>query len=220
MEESTSPPPRQYQNFRSTASTNWRTKDDSPRAEQPQTRTRMNRDPGNGGALDGNSQTYSRNSNTHQSSDEAATGSRLYVGNLLYTAQKSDIEELFKNYGFNVVGISISTDPFTGRNPSYCFVDVDSVEEAQRAIDELNGVDILGRPLRISPGVAKRQGQGNGGTGGEIRMKDYERGQGRPRGVRETREQKGTSDLNRVLRPTASFDRWLRRELLPLIPSP
>jgi RNA recognition motif-containing protein len=52
--------------------------------------------------------------------------------------------------------ISISIDPFTGRNPSYCFVDFNSSEEAQRAIVELNEKNMLGRPLRIRLGTLPR----------------------------------------------------------------
>ena len=171
-----SPPPqreRQPVNFRSTASTNWRMKDDSPRVEQQQRR--------GGGYNRSNDQRDSNNQD-----DSAAAGTRLYVGNLLYTAQKADIESLFSEQGFNVVNVSISTDPFTGRNPSYCFVDLDSADEAQRAIAELNGIEVLGRNLRVSPGVAKRsqgQGQGQGRTGDsgnrEVRTKNYERGWGK-----------------------------------------
>ena len=188
MEETSAPPPRQQQTFRSTASTNWRMKDDSPRPDQQQRRTGYNRDRND--KQGGNSQTYSRNSNFQQSSDEAA-GTRLYVGNLLYSAQRSDIEELFTGSGCNVVNISISTDPFSGRNPSYCFVDLESAEEAQRAMSELNGVDFMGRSLRVSPGVAKRQVQGSGAGRGELRTRDYEGGQRRPRGTRDVREQRG-----------------------------
>jgi RNA recognition motif-containing protein len=192
MEDSSPPPQRQYQNFRSTASNNWRVKDDTPRAEQPQAQIRYNRAQNGSGNHDGNSHSHSRNNGAqHSQGDDATPGTRLYVGNLLYTAQKPDIEELFKKYGFNVVGISISTDPFTGRNPSYCFVDVDTVEEAQRAMSELNGVDVLGRPLRVSPGVVKRQGPGSGGGSNESRIRDYEKTPGRPRGMRETKDQKG-----------------------------
>ncbi|KEF51305.1 uncharacterized protein A1O9_12655 [Exophiala aquamarina CBS 119918] len=197
-----SPPPqreRQPMNFRSTASTNWRMKDDSPRAEQPQRR--------GGGFNRSNGQRDANNP------DESASGTRLYVGNLLYTAQKADIEALFTEQGFNVVNVSISTDPFTGRNPSYCFVDLASEDEAQRAIAELNGIEVLGRNLRVSPGVAKRgqgQGQGQGrttaGTGSgdvgnrEVRTKNYERGW-----AKESREERGTD-----YKP--SFDRWNRND--------
>ncbi|KIW28779.1 uncharacterized protein PV07_04653 [Cladophialophora immunda] len=196
MEDTSSPPPRQQQNFRSTASTNWRVRDDTPRLEQQNSRARSNRN-----------QNEQNSVNSAQPADEAS-GTRLYIGNLLYTAQRPDVEELFTKNGFNVVGVSMSTDPFTGRNPSYCFVDVESPEEAQRAMNELNGMDVLGRAVRVSPGVARRQGgqgQSNAsgaGAGRETRVKDFERGWGR---ARESKEQKD-SEYN----PT--FDRWSRTD--------
>ena len=51
--------------------------------------------------------------------------------------------------------IDISIDPFTGRNPSYCFVELATKEQADRAMVELDGKDLQGRPIRIKPGVAK-----------------------------------------------------------------
>lgn len=51
--------------------------------------------------------------------------------------------------------IDIAIDPFTGRNPSYCFVDLVSKDAAERAMTELDGRDMLGRPIKIKPGVAK-----------------------------------------------------------------
>ncbi len=199
MDETTSPSPgppaRQPVNFRSTASTNWRVKDESPRAEQPQqlSQSRNNRYNSNRAQNGSGSQSAAGNG----AEDASAGGTRLYVGNLLYTAQQADIEALFTERGFNVVGVNISIDPFTGRNPSYCFVDLDTPDEAQRAIAELNGVDVLGRALKVSPGVAKRgsaqgqgQGQGQSSTGGasggrEVRMRNYERGY-----ARESREER------------------------------
>jgi RNA recognition motif-containing protein len=51
--------------------------------------------------------------------------------------------------------IDISIDPFTGRNPSYCFVELKNKEQADRAMLELNGKEMLGRPVKIGPGVTK-----------------------------------------------------------------
>lgn len=185
MAEIPSPPPRQ---FRSGASNNWRVKDNSPRTDQSQVRPRSTRN---------NGQPQSNSPANARPPPDAAPGTRLYVGNLLYTAQKADIETLFAERGFNVVGVTISTDPFTGRNPSYCFVDLDSAEEAQRAIAELNGADLQGRALRVNPGVARRgqgsdQGQGENGNPREVRVKNFERGWGR-----ESREER--SKLSHVL---------------------
>ena len=55
--------------------------------------------------------------------------------------------------------IDIAIDPFTGRNPSYCFVDLESKELADRAMVELDGRDMLGRPIKIKPGVAKNSAE-------------------------------------------------------------
>ena len=55
------------------------------------------------------------------------------------------------------VNIDISIDPFTARNPSYCFVDLVSAEAATSAMHNLNGEKFFGRPLKIKPSVQKRE---------------------------------------------------------------
>lgn len=145
---------RAYQQFpqRSSASMNWRNKDDTPRAE-PQARR------GRGGAeLSGSPRGVAGSSPQGETSD-----TRLYVGNLLYSATRDDVANYFSEHGFNFSHISMSLDPATGRNPSYCFVDFESADEASRAMNELNGQDFMGRIVRISPGVAKKQGESSGG---------------------------------------------------------
>ena len=49
----------------------------------------------------------------------------------------------------------MSTDPYTGRNPSYCFVELRTKAQADQAMYELKGRTILGRPVKIGLGVAK-----------------------------------------------------------------
>ncbi|KAJ6010423.1 hypothetical protein N7451_001835 [Penicillium sp. IBT 35674x] len=82
-------------------------------------------------------------------------GRRLYVGNMPYTAKSEDVEALFTASEFSIERIDIAIDPFTGRNPSYCFVDLHTKEQAERAMIDLDGKDMLGRPVKIKPGVAK-----------------------------------------------------------------
>ncbi|KAL4940145.1 hypothetical protein BDV06DRAFT_197365 [Aspergillus oleicola] len=82
-------------------------------------------------------------------------GRRLYVGNMPYTAKMEDVKELFKRGGFEVARIDIAIDPFSGRNPSYCFVDLETKELAERAMTELDGADLAGRPVKIKPGIVK-----------------------------------------------------------------
>ena len=94
---------------RSAASMNWRTKDDSPRpAPQPRAQNRER-------SFD-QRQNYN-GSSTQQASDQSSSN-RLYVGNLLYTASRSDVENFFAEHNFPASNVQMSTDPFTGRNPS------------------------------------------------------------------------------------------------------
>lgn len=51
--------------------------------------------------------------------------------------------------------IDFSTDPFTGRNPSYCFVELSTREQADQAITQLTGRNIRGRDVKVKAGVAK-----------------------------------------------------------------
>lgn len=51
--------------------------------------------------------------------------------------------------------INMSIDPYSGRNPSYCFVELATKEQADRAMLELNGRDLLGRLVKLGPGIAR-----------------------------------------------------------------
>ncbi|KAK2049402.1 RNA recognition domain-containing protein [Colletotrichum somersetense] len=87
-------------------------------------------------------------------------GRRIYLGNLLYTVQPVEIEEMLKDNGFSEYDkIHISMDPITARNPGYCFVDFKAREDAERALSSLD-TSIRGRPLKIGPCEPKRQQAG------------------------------------------------------------
>ncbi|KAG5353836.1 hypothetical protein C0989_001088 [Termitomyces sp. Mn162] len=68
-----------------------------------------------------------------------------------YFAKEEDVRALF--HGRPIERLIIAIDPFTGRNPSYCFVDLPTTGDAERAIAELNERDLLGRPVRVKLGV-------------------------------------------------------------------
>lgn len=155
-------PRKSFQQFpqRANASSNWRMKDDTPRTDaQPRPSPRggfqgQGQGQGQGRSFDSPSRSYN-NQGPRETSD-----TRLYVGNLLYSASRNDVEQFFTANGFAVSGISMSIDPATGRNPSYCFVDFDSADDASRAMADLNGVELLGRGVRINLGVARQGGSG------------------------------------------------------------
>jgi RNA recognition motif-containing protein len=91
--------------------------------------------------------------------DAAITeGRRLYVGNLDYNLQANDIESFFGSTGFQPVNVHVSVDRSRegDGNPGYCFVEFGTKEEADRALQELQGVEMSGRNLKVGPCTPKR----------------------------------------------------------------
>jgi RNA recognition motif-containing protein len=94
-------------------------------------------------------------------------GSKLYVGNLSYDVNSSDLEQLFAQYG-TVQSAEVISDRMTGRSKGFGFVEMGSDEEAQAAIAALNGQESGGRTLTVNEARPKedRGGGGGGGRGG------------------------------------------------------
>jgi RNA recognition motif-containing protein len=73
----------------------------------------------------------------------------LYVGNLTFTTDSNELERLFTPYG-SVTRASVITDRETGRSRGFGFVEMGNDDEAQRAIDALNGKEVNGRALTVN----------------------------------------------------------------------
>ena len=73
----------------------------------------------------------------------------LYVGNVSYQSTDDSLAAAFGAAG-TVVSAKIVMDKFTGRSRGFAFVDMSTEEEAQKAIELLDGKDLDGRPLRVS----------------------------------------------------------------------
>ena len=91
-------------------------------------------------------------------------GTRLYVGNLLFSVDENTVQELFQRNNRTVAEVKLITDRDTGRPRGFGFVEMGSEEEAQQAIHELNGYELEGRQLNVNE-ARERQG-GGGGRGG------------------------------------------------------
>jgi len=74
---------------------------------------------------------------------------KLYVGNLVYEVSDEDLKTLFSQAG-GVVSATIIRFRDTGRSKGFGFVEMDTEEAAQKAIDTLNGQDHKGRKLVVS----------------------------------------------------------------------
>lgn len=90
---------------------------------------------------------------------------KLYVGNLAYGVTNSELQEMFAAFGA-VQSAEVITDRDTGRSKGFGFVEMSSDEEAQAAINALNGKDMQGRPLTVNEARPREERRGGGGGGG------------------------------------------------------
>jgi RNA recognition motif-containing protein len=92
-------------------------------------------------------------------------GKKLYVGNLAYGITDSDLEQMFAPHG-TVQSAQVIMDRDTGRSKGFGFVEMGSDQEAQTAIQALNGKEVDGRSLTVNEARPKEGGGGGGGRGG------------------------------------------------------
>lgn len=94
-------------------------------------------------------------------------GSKIYVGNLPFTATNEQLNEMFSRFGA-VDSAKILMDRDTGRSKGFGFVEMSAADEAAAAIDKLNGTDMGGRSLVVNEArpMEPRTGGGGGFGGG------------------------------------------------------
>lgn len=104
---------------------------------------------------------------------------RLYVGNLPYTTNESELKDMFAAAG-TVSSATVITDKFSGRSKGFGFVEMSSDAEADAAIEKLNGMDMGGRKLTVNEARPREEGGGGGrgfgGGGGRGFGGGYDRG--------------------------------------------
>jgi hypothetical protein len=88
---------------------------------------------------------------------------KLYVGNLPFSATEDSVRELFAAHG-TVEKVSLINDRDTGQPRGFGFVEM-SGSDAQKAMQALNGKDFGGRPLKVNEAQDKPRGGGGGGGG-------------------------------------------------------
>jgi RNA recognition motif-containing protein len=91
----------------------------------------------------------------------------IYVGNLAWSVTSDDLLELFSQFG-TVKSAQVIADRETGRSRGFGFVEMENDEEAQKAIEALNGSTHQDRPLTVNIAREReeRDGGGRGGHGG------------------------------------------------------
>ena len=93
-------------------------------------------------------------------------GTRLYVGNLPFSADEHGVRTLFEQNERKVEEVKLITDRDTGRPRGFGFVEMGSSEDADSAIRELNGFEFEGRQLTVNEARERTRGGGGGGGGG------------------------------------------------------
>ena len=90
----------------------------------------------------------------------------IYAGNLSYEVTEDDLRQAFEPFG-QVESATILKDKYSGQSKGFGFVEMPSKDEAQAAIDGLNGKDLKGRTLNVNEARPRTEGRrGRGGQGG------------------------------------------------------
>ncbi|MEW6305803.1 MAG: RNA-binding protein [Verrucomicrobiota bacterium] len=88
---------------------------------------------------------------------------KLFVGNLSFNTTENDLQDAFAAFG-TVTETNLMMDRETGRPRGFGFITMSSAEEAQKAIEGMNGKSVDGRALTVN--VAKPREERSGGGGG------------------------------------------------------
>jgi len=96
---------------------------------------------------------------------------KIYIGNLEYSTTEDEVRAIMEENGITPDSINFIKDKYSGRPKGFGFAEFSSPEDAQKAIDLLNGKEINGRTLKVSKAQKRKPrsdfgGGGGGGRGG------------------------------------------------------
>jgi RNA recognition motif-containing protein len=92
-------------------------------------------------------------------------GNRLYVGNLPFSVDETSLRSLFEQNERTVEEVKLITDRDTGRPRGFGFVEMGNNEDADKAIQALNGYEMDGRQLNVNEARERTNSGGGGGRG-------------------------------------------------------
>ena len=108
------------------------------------------------------------------------SNSKLFVGNLSFNTTENDLQDAFAAHG-TVSEVNLMMDRESGRPRGFGFVTMSTPEEAQAAIDALNGKSVDGRALTVNIAKPREERSGGGGGGGRREFSSGGGGGGRNR---------------------------------------
>lgn len=86
----------------------------------------------------------------------------IYIGNLSYEVNQEDLNEVFAEYG-TVKRVHIPTDRETGRVRGFAFVEMESEDNEDKAIEALDGAEWMNRQLKVNKARPRENNRGGGG---------------------------------------------------------
>jgi hypothetical protein len=90
---------------------------------------------------------------------------RIFVGNLAFHTTEDTLQREFSQWG-DVTEVKLILDRETGRSRGFAFVVMSTPESTKKAIEQMNGAMLDGRPLRVNEAEERRERTGGGGFGG------------------------------------------------------
>ena len=102
---------------------------------------------------------------------------KLFVGNLSFNTTENDLQDAFSAHG-TVVEANLMVDRMSGRSRGFAFVTMGSPDEAQKAIQAMNGATLDNRTLTVNIARPKEERPGGGGGGGRGPRRDFGGGGG------------------------------------------
>jgi RNA recognition motif-containing protein len=90
---------------------------------------------------------------------------KLFVGNLPYSANETDVQNFFSESGVTVDSVTVMRDKFTGQARGFGFVEINDDAAAMRAVEACHGKELMGRALVVNEArpMTPREGGGGGG---------------------------------------------------------
>lgn len=80
----------------------------------------------------------------------------IYVGNISFQMKDEDLKNTFAEFG-NVTSAKVISDKYSGRSKGFGFVEMDNDDAGRNAIANLNGKEVMGRPLKVNEARPKEE---------------------------------------------------------------
>ncbi len=80
----------------------------------------------------------------------------IYVGNLNYNISEDELREVFEKYG-EVTSSKIISDKYSGRSKGFGFIEMSNDNDANEAIENLDGTDVKGRDLKVNKARERKE---------------------------------------------------------------